>query len=480
MGPMNNHSDDLISHFLTICQIPHGSGNTKALSAYLCRFAEDLHLPYQTDAVGNVLITKEGQGDGIGRAPVLLQGHIDMVCVKDPDVEHDFTKDPLDVVEEDGYLYAKGTSLGGDDGVAVAMMMSLLSDQDLSHPPMEALFTVEEETGMDGAAALDPTWIHARRMINLDSDKEGEFTCGCAGGEDVVFHIPVKRTPHNGQVVAISCGGLCGGHSAMIQEPHASANRLMARILMDLLHEEDSLLISISGGEQRNALATKATARLSVSPKLVSHLPDMMKDYEQAFRREYAGTDDQITVTMEIMQDADMDPCDRESGLRVAGMLLAVPHGVEKMSAIVDGLPETSANLGIVCTETDHVSGMMLCRSAVRSALDALCKRIVYMSQLFGGSAERGAPYPAWEFHKDSPMLQMMADVYRDMYGKEPAITVTHGGLECGILSDKIPDMDIVSIGPDLTDIHSSKEKLNVASFLRVYAFVKEVLSVMA
>jgi len=468
---------EVFRFFKEISDIPRGSGNTAAISAYLCRFAEEKGLPCEHDETGNVLIRKDGTEGYEDHDPVILQGHVDMVCVKTDDSEHDFEKDPIALIADGDWLHADRTTLGGDDGIAVAYMVALLEDDSIQHPPLETLFTVDEETGMYGAKALDPAWIKARKMINLDSEDEGIITTGCAGGVDVASTLPVKRHALRGVPVRILIGGLKGGHSgSSIQQPVASANKLMGRVLKALYEELPVSLVDIYGGEKRNAISVSAEAILLADEEDIQAIADLAGEMEDIFRNEFKCADDDITITCQCEEEMLVNAMDDESARKIIDFLILVPHGVEKMNASVEGAVETSTNFGVMESDEEFFYGFSLTRSSIGSAKKMLSERIVTLTELLGGSAEVSGDYPAWEFKTDSDLLTLVKEVEKDIMGIEPVVAITHGGLECGLISDCLPDMQIVSIGPAMKDIHTSNEMLSIPSVSRTWEILKEIL----
>ena len=467
----------VFDRFLDLCDMPHGSGDTSAVTNYLINFAKEHNLEYEADEVGNVIIKKDGTGSAVNHEPVLLQGHTDMVCVKTDDSDHDFTKDPLDVNIDGDYLFAKNTSLGGDDGVAVAYMLDILQRSDLTHPPIEALFTIDEETGMDGAKNLKKSWINAKRMINLDSEEEGVFTTGCAGGVDVISTFDIERENADGTAFAIRVSGLKGGHSgAEIEKPVASAIRFMARAIKALSSVFDIKLVSITGGEKRNAIPVFCDAVILADESAKEQIKSYLAGLNETFENEYRGSEDGISVTVSDCENS-LLPMKKECADKIIAFLLTVPQGVEKMNAFITTAVETSTNLGIVETQDTTFTAYSLTRSSVKTSRDALADRICVLTKALGGSCVCEGDYPAWEPKADSELTEYMRKAYVNKFGKDPVVSVTHGGLECGLISELIPEMQIVSIGPDMIGIHTTGEKLSISSTKRTYDYLLDVLS---
>ncbi len=463
--------------FDVICDIPHGSGNTSAMLDFLKRFAEERELRYKADEAGNIVIYKDGSKGKETLDPVILQGHMDMVCAKRPDVSHDFLTEPLDLTIEGDDLYAEGTSLGGDDGIAVAFMLAILDDESLVHPPIEAVFTNDEEIGLLGATSLDVSLLKGRRMINIDSENEGIFTCGCAGGSSVDFIMPIKRVRMKGLPVLLSISGLTGGHSGVkIIDNLPNANKLMAR----LLHEVDDAAVccleSVYGGEKDNAIPTDATAHIVIDEIDFHTVSKAVEKFEKDIRREYRGIDEGIRVRVEKGTVHKINVLDAESQENVLFFLLHAPYGVRKMSGLVRGLVETSSNLGVVRTGDAEFACTVSVRSSVGSGRRALERELYSLGAKCGGSCRTSGEYPEWEYRPQSALRDTMVSVYTSMYGEEPVIDVIHAGLECGLFAQRIRGFDAVSIGPDVRDVHTPNEKLSISSTRRVWEFLVALL----
>ena len=471
---------DVFHYFSEISKIPRGSGNTAGMTAYLTSFAKERDLTCLSDPTGNVVIRKKASPGYEKAAPCVLQGHVDMVCVKEEDSDHDFLTDPIRLTEEGGWIHADKTTLGADDGIAVAYMLAILDNDSLSHPALEMLFTVDEETGMDGAMALDPSWIRARRMINLDSDEEGTFIVGCAGGMEAISHFPLQRTIRKGVSLTLSIGGLRGGHSGgEIHRPVASANRLLGRILWHLAKEFPFGIVSIAGGDKKNAIAQNAAACLVADRADIAAMKEAAAAAEKDLRGEFEGIDDGLYVRLTEGVETEAAVFSEDCAKRIVAFLYAVPHGVERMSAKIPGATETSTNLGVLETEEEVFTAMSLTRSACGTARDALADRICALTEALGGTCAFSGRYPAWEFHTDAKLLALMHRVYAETFGREPNDAITHGGLECGFFSERFPGMEIVSMGPEARDIHTPKERLSVGSTQRIYAYLLRVLAAM-
>ena len=464
-------------YFEEICKIPHGSRNTKQISDYLVNFAKEHGFEYVQDELNNVVIYKPATA-GYENAPtVILQGHMDMVCEKRPEVEHDFEKDGLNLSVRDGYVSANGTTLGGDDGIAVAYALALLDSTDIPHPALEVVITVDEEIGLLGAFGLDCSVLKGKRMINMDSEAEGSLWISCAGGLSAVSSIPVQRVEAEGKKVQVKVCGLMGGHSGSeIDKKRANANILMARFLYGLKREADYELISLEGGQKDNAITREAVAELLIDGEQTEAVKAYAAKVQEGLREEYEGSDAGITIQItegDVESAMVLHPTSRE---KVLFYLMEVPFGIQKMSGSIEGLVETSTNIGIVKLYEDEFFASSGVRSSVEAARDALSDKIQYLTEFLGGEYTIQGAYPAWEYRKESPLRDKMVSVYEEMYGQKPAVVAIHAGLECGLFYKKIEGLDCVSLGPDMKDIHTSEEVLDIASTERVWNYLVKVL----
>ena len=464
----------VFSYFEEICAIPHGSGNTKKISDYLMAFAAERGLEAHQDELNNVIIIKEAAPGYEGAEPVILQGHMDMVCEKTPGCPKDMETEGLDLRVEGDTIYAKDTTLGGDDGIAVAMALALLAADDIPHPRLECVFTVDEEVSMPGAANIDCGPLKGRRMINIDSEAEGVFTVSCAGGNRTTCRLPVSRKVCPWETVRLTVGGLEGGHSGMeIHRGRGNASMLLGRVLAAAARETELRLVSVSGGAKDNAIPREAEALLAAadSRKVLAVAEKM----DAILKNEYRVTDGGVYVAAEAAEPA-MLPMDEASTARVLTFLACVPDGVQAMSADIGGLVQTSLNLGILKTTEAEVTATHALRSSVESQKEMMVHRLERLTAALGGSAEAVGDYPAWAYRADSPLRDLMTEVFREQYGHEPKIEAIHAGLECGLFAGKLPGLDCISIGPDLTEIHTTREKMHISSVQRVWKMVVEVL----
>ena len=478
MAVLENCEPKRVFHYFEeICKIPHGSGNTRQISDYLVQFAKNHDLKYIQDEMNNVVIYKPGTA-GYENAPtVIVQGHMDMVCEKRPDVDHDFTKDGLNLSVEGDYVSANGTTLGGDDGIAVAYGLALLESDTIAHPPLEVFITVNEEIDVHDDVEFDLSVLKGRRFINLDSEAEGSLWISCAGGLSGISHIPVTRLEAKGEKLTVKISGLMGGHSgAEIDKNRANANSLLGKFLHGLDAKAGYELISVQGGQKDNAITRESIAELLTVKENVEAVKEYAASMQTAWREEYTGTDEGITVTVTEEGEQDAKVLHPTSKEKVVFFLVNVLYGVQKMSGTIKGLVETSTNIGILKTSENEVLGSSSIRSSVETARDALSDKIEYLTEFLGGEYERQGVYPAWEYRKDSPLRDKMVEVYEEMYGQKPNVVAIHAGLECGLFYKKMEGLDCVSLGPDMKDIHTSEEVLSISSTERVWKYLVKVL----
>lgn len=479
MGVLDGLKPERVFHFFEeLEQIPRGSGNTGAVSEWLCAFAQERSLRNVSDDAGNVVIYADGTEGHEDSETLILQGHMDMVCQKRPSSEHDFTKDPVELVVDGDLVRARDTTLGGDDGIAIAYMLAILDDPSIPHPPLECVFTNDEEVGLLGANAFDCSRLSGRRMINLDSEDEGIFTCGCAGGVRIDTVLPIRRMRMKGMPVLVEISGLLGGHSGqMIDQYRANADKLMGRFLFSLGKRMSYSLESVAGGDKDNAIPSVCKAHIVVDPEDYPIVVTYSEEFEKELRNEYSGIDEGIHLHVEKGNVHKMEVMDLDSQDRVILMMLMTPYGVRKMSGEIEGLVETSANLGIVRSGKEEFACTSSVRSSKLSARKMMEDEIRALSEHLGGSIRLVGAYPAWEFREDSPLRDTMMDVYNEMYGEDPVVNVIHAGLECGLFYQRIADLDAVSIGPDMNDIHTYNESLSISSVERVWNYLLNVLS---
>ncbi len=472
----------VFEYFEEICSIPHGSSNTKKISDYLVTFAREHDLRYIKDQSNNVIIFKDGTPGYEASAPVMLQGHMDMVCEKDKDCNIDFERDGLELVLNDGIISANGTTLGGDDGIAVAYALAILDSSDIPHPPLEAVFTVDEEIGMLGAAAIDCSPLKSKIMLNLDSEDEGYLLVSCAGGVTAASHIPVSFIPAADKtLMSINISGLLGGHSGVeIDKNRANANILFGRILYTLNKKLSFNLVSIEGGLKDNAIVKTAVAVIAVNESDIQTVKDCVSHLESLFKHEYVVSDPDIKITAEITDSSPAatanDMMDNISTGRVIAALVNMPYGIQGMSSNIEGLVESSLNLGILKTTDTEVVLSYCVRSSIASRKQEMLDKITSLTELLSGYVTLTGDYPAWEYRQDSPLRDLMKDIFTEQYGREPVIQALHAGVECGLFAGKIPDLDCVSFGPDMKDIHTTNESMDVESVKRTWEYTLEIL----
>lgn len=464
-------------YFEQIAAIPHGSRNTKAISDFLVNFAKEHNLVWYQDENNNVVIVKEASAGYVAAEPIIIQGHMDMVCEKEKGVDIDFEKDGLKLYIDGDFLKAEGTTLGGDDGIAVAYALALLDSQEIAHPKLEVVITVDEEIGMLGADAIDLSMLTGHTMLNIDSDVEGSFLTGCAGGMAVNVTLPIKRVMQSGEKVALTITGLEGGHSGSeIDKEHGNANILMGRLLRALFEETPFGIISLAGGLKDNAIPRECVTELLVPQENVNLVKEIADKLDIELKKEFMTADPSVCIEFEDLGKKEESILDFGSVSRVIFYLRSVPNGVQHMSQVMHGMVETSLNLGIMELKEDALHTVTSIRSSVGTRKADLLDRITAIVELLGGEAEVEGDYPAWEYKQDSSLRPQIAKVYKQLYGKDPVFETIHAGLECGLLSEKIKNLDCVSFGPDNFDIHTPKERLSISSTGRVWDFIVEFL----
>jgi len=465
---------NVFGYFEDICAIPHGSHNTKQISDYLVDFAKKNGLKYIQDETNNVILFGEGTCGMEDHDPVILQGHMDMVCDKDPGVTLDMATEGLDVTHDGNFVFAKGTTLGGDDGIAVAYGLALLADKTIPHPPLEIIITVDEEVGLLGANAIDLSMLKGRTLINLDSEDEGIFTVSCAGGAHAVISLPVERKAVYGPCIRLSVSGLQGGHSgAEIHKNRANANKVMGEFMSRIQNIMPLCLTSLSGGSKDNVIPHTCQATLVAMGIQLERINAIAETLQAEIREKYDEPEASI-------QAFDVDALggnslSTESTAKVIGLMCAAPNGVQAWSKDIEGLVQTSLNLGIVKLG-ERLSATFSVRSSVNAEKEELLEQLKTIATFYEASFTVGGEYPAWEFKKDSRLRDIMVPVYKEMFGKDPEVLAIHAGLECGLFSEKLPGLDCISIGPQMHDIHTSREKLDIASTKRTWDFLLAVL----
>lgn len=470
--------EKLWKHFSQILTIPHGSGNEKALASHILNLARSWGLGARQDKVGNVVVRKPASPGKENSPGVVLQAHLDMVCEKNSDVAHDFLKDPILARIEGDWVKASGTTLGADNGIGLAACLAVLEDRTINHGPLECLFTVDEETGLTGAFKLGRDMLQGKLLLNLDSEEEGTFTIGCAGGADSEITLPLARKKKkSSNQVLIKISGLRGGHSGLdINLGRGNALKLLGRMLA-LASEKFRLeLVSLNGGSKRNAIPREAWAIVAIEPKTRKSLFNFLKKEFETLKSEYRVTEPELNYDLRDSVDSDF-PLTVESQNRLLRLVLTLPHGVISMHPQIAGLVETSSNLAIVNSE--HRKARIICnsRSSVLTALEATRLVIRSACYLAGARVVQPQGYPAWTPNLDSPLLAKMVEIYRNLFQKEPEVKAVHAGLECGIIGEKYPGMDMISFGPTIKYPHSPDEMVNINSVEKFWQFLLEVLN---
>ena len=471
--------------FEEICSIPHGSRNVEQISNYLVDFARKRGLKYRQDEKYNVVIWKDGSKGYEDSEPVILQGHMDMVAVKTADCPKDMEKDGLDLEVNGDLISAKGTSLGGDDGIAVAYSLAILDDTDMPHPPLEVIITTDEEIGMLGAAYMDVSDIKGHLFLNMDSEDEGIFTVSCAGGATVTCKFPYERENVQAAVMRVSLDGFSGGHSGVeIDKGRANANVVMGRLLYSVMN--DVRLISINGGEKDNAIALSCQVEIAVPADKAEEVKNKMQETFAIVAEEYKATDPNAALHVEAgdadkadgtAQSTDVQALTAKDTAAVIQALLHMPYGIQRMNPEIEGLVQTSLNLGILRTNETSVDLSYAVRSASEHEKQFLIDKMDALAVLLGGTTEISGPYPGWEYRADSRLRDVLVDTYRELYGKDPVVEGIHAGLECGLFASKMGDIDAVSLGPQMEGIHTVNEVLSISSVQRTWELVTKALA---
>ena len=473
----NYEPKEVFQYFEEICGIPHGSKNTKPIADYLTSFANKHHLEYIRDELDNVIIIKEATKGYEDAKPVMIQGHTDMVCEKTPESTHDFMTDGLKLQVDGDFIRAKDTTLGGDDGIAVAYGLAILASKTIEHPRLEVIFTSNEEIGLLGAAGIDLSMLKGKQLINIDSEEEGFILTSCAGGCRFITKIPVSFEEIEGQVFELSIDGLLGGHSGTeIQRQLGNANILMGRCLYHLAQELPFALVSIAGGSKDNAIPRLSKARIVIEPRDREKLLYLVKEYEATLKHEYRKNDPDVAVHALDLGEEVVHACHGISKEKIIFYLMNVPNGVQSMSMDIEGLVESSLNLGVCKLDEGGFYAKYSVRSSIESKKKLLNDKLTYITEFLGGDVTIDGDYPGWEYKADSPLRELAIAVYKEQYGKDPVIQAIHAGLECGLLSSKIHDLDCISLGPDIFGAHTTEERLSISSTKRVWEFLMELL----
>lgn len=466
-------------YFAKIASIPHPSKHESALAAYLMETAKGFGCESQTDSVGNILIRKPASPGRENIKPVAIQGHLDMVPEKNNDKVHDFLKDPIELVRKDNYIMANGTTLGADNGIAIAAAMAIIEDKSLEHGPLEFLFTVDEETGLTGANGLATNLMTSKTMLNLDSEEEGTFFVGCAGGRNTLISLKIDFDKPGDKYVpmALSVKGLRGGHSGLeINKYRGNAIKIINRVISELT-EIGVRLSKIEGGNKHNAIPRETDALIFVPIKIKTLVAETVQKMEAVIKAEFAAIDPDLSITLKESKISKTTRLMKKGDQRnLCRMITALPHGVIKMSADIPGLVETSTNVAIIVTDKNGVKLTTSQRSAVASEIDDIVNTVTAVCELAGAEAKTTDGYPGWQPNMQSPILKTAIDTYRSLYGKEPHITAIHAGLECGVIGEKYPGMDMLSFGPTMEMVHSPEERLHIDSVEQFWNFTTALL----
>jgi dipeptidase D len=470
---------NLWKHFAEFLKIPHCSGHEKALGDYIIAFAESNSLEWKRDDVGNVVVSKPGSPGHENAEGVILQGHLDMVCEKNSDVDHDFTKDPINAQMEGDWIKANGTTLGADNGVGACAALAILEDDSLVHAPLECLFTVDEETGLTGATKIQPGFLNGKKLLNLDSEDEGEFTIGCAGGADTQIFLPLQKESADGsESFRIKLSGFRGGHSGIdINQGRGNAIKLLARILWQISSAKVPFrLVSIEGGNLRNAIPREAWASIILAPSEKERFSKLSRAAFAKIKDEYSAIEKDAAISFEKSENPATSVLTQDSQNALISFLFTLPHGVIAMHAEMEGLVETSTNLAVIRIHENKAEIICSTRSSVASALQATRDTLAALSALVKAEVIQEEGYPGWTPNLQSPLLKTMKDIYQKTFSKEPHVAAVHAGLECGIIGEKFLGMDMISFGPTIEHPHSPDERVHVGSVEKFWTFLTNVL----
>ncbi|MEA3500566.1 MAG: aminoacyl-histidine dipeptidase [Candidatus Marinimicrobia bacterium] len=476
---MNKKIEDILEIFQQINNIPRCSKKEEEISNWLMDWAKEHKLKAVRDEVKNVLIKVPATKGLEDRQTIVIQGHMDMVCEKTPNSSHDFSKDPIENIIDGNWLHANHTTLGADNGVALAFGLELARDKNIDHPPLELLFTVDEETGLTGANALKDDLLSGKILLNLDSEEEGTFTIGCAGGRDTEIILPInyEKILDNYLLYKIEVSGLMGGHSGQDITVHrANANKVLARVLQSIKEKCLFNIVDLSGGTAHNAIPRDSNAIISFKSEFYEKIKQIVDEVEDIIQNEFSETEDSIKIKLIESNENYTESFDVKTTERAIDLLIALPHGIKEMSLEFKGLPETSCNLATIEIENGKLKILSSQRSSKMSVRDSLTKEIETIAKLGGAEYKSGEGYSSWQPNTDSKLLAHCKDVYKQKFEKDAKIEVVHGGLECGVIGAKYEGMDMISIGPTIKNPHSPQEKLYIPSIIKFWDFVCELL----
>lgn len=464
---------NVFKFFEEISKIPHGSGNTKQISDYLAEFAKERNLEYFQDKMNNVIIKKEASAGYENSEPFIIQAHMDMVCEKEADCTKDMSKAGLDLKIEGDFISAIGTTLGADDGIGVAYALAVLDASNLSHPPIEAVFTVDEEVGMYGAFDIDVSLLKGKRMLNIDAGNENTINVSCAGGITSKSTFKIKREDFNGTALNIKISGLSGGHSGvMIHKGGANSNSLMGRLLWDIAKNNDVRLALVEGGFKDNAIPVETNVVLMCENSVACI--DAIYEAQKAYKNEYSVTDPDLKISIEECEY--VKPLSKDDSEKIIFFLNIAPNGVQTMSSNIEDLVQTSLNFAITSSYDDKIECVISARSSVDSQKKMEADKLAHLTSYLGGSVETWGDYPGWEFKENSAFRDTFSKVFKNKFGSEPKIEAIHAGLECGLFSGRIPGLDAISYEPNMYDVHTPRERLSISSTQRVWELLVELM----
>lgn len=474
----NLEPKSVFGYFEDICSIPHGSGNMNKISQYCVDFAKEHQLEYMVDEMKNVIIIKEATPGYENAEPIILQGHLDMVCEKRPDKEKDFLTEGLDLCTDGKLIWADGTTLGGDDGIAVAYCLALLAAKDLQHPRLEVVLTVDEETGLYGAEAIDLSMLKGKKLINLDSEEEGVFTVGCAGGVTLTCDIPVFTEDVEGEVYELKVTGLLGGHSGVeIHKGRGNSNVILGRVLLAIGQKMGLDIIKMEGGSKDNAIPRHSVAQVLIPAEEGAKFEALVKEQEEILKNELHASDAGIRLELTAKGEGNVEVLDATSKVTALHALNNIPNGIQAYSMDMEGLVETSLNMGIMSMDGENLKMSFAVRSSIESAKQYLTDKVLMFVDMLGGSCELKGDYPGWAYNPKSDLRETFVKVYREMYESEPVVEAIHAGLECGLFTKKIEGLDSISVGPNMHNVHTSEETLEAASVQRTWEFLCRVIA---
>lgn len=466
----------VFSIFEEICSIPHSSGNMQKISDYCVEFAKKLGLKYVQDNALNVIIYKPATKGFESAEPIMLQGHLDMVCQKETGTQKDLETEGIEPILSGDFITANGTTLGADNGIAVAMIMSILADKNIEHPPIEAVFTTDEEIGMLGANDLDFSLLSARKMINIDSEEGDTVTVSCAGGSEVKMNLSFGRKAVYKSALEITVSGLKGGHSGVEIDKHRqNADTLLGRILNALKGKFDFNIVEVSGGDKANAIPTDSTAKICMED--AENAVNFLEEYSKEIKNELISREENLEIIFEIKEEKEYFCLDTDATKKLIFALINNPCGIIEMSKEIEGLVETSLNLGVLYTTENAVTLVYALRSNKASALTFLEERLLNIAELLGAKSEISGRYLPWEYNANSKIRDIYVEAYRQKYGELPKIAAIHAGLECSVFASRIKGLDCIAVGPDMTGVHTPKETLSVSSTKDIYEILLNVLS---